>query len=110
MLVAIRLWLPGTSVLARVRADSLTALRSMVKLASRSPDLNLIARELALDAVLGLYTIGMATHIPGVSNKLPDDLSRMWHGRAAGAWTCTRATAHPWPHRGRCGLLPVCRW
>ena len=78
LLVAIRLWLPGTSVLARVRSDSLSALRSMVKLASRSPDLNLIARELALDAVLGLYTIGMATHIPGVSNKLPDDLSRMW--------------------------------
>ncbi len=78
LLVASRLWLPGTAVLARVRSDSLSALRSMVKLSSRSPDLNLIARELALDAVLGLYTIGMATHIPGVSNKLPDDLSRMW--------------------------------
>jgi hypothetical protein len=78
LLVAIRLWLPGTSVLARVRSDSLSALRSMVKLCSRSPHLNLVARELALDAVLGLYTIGMAVHIPGVSNKLPDDLSRMW--------------------------------
>ena len=50
----------------------------MVKLSSKSPNLNLVARELALDAVLGLYTIGMAVHIPGVSNKLPDDLSRMW--------------------------------
>ena len=50
----------------------------MVKLASKSADLNLIARELALDSVQGLYTIGMATHIPGVSNILPDDLSRMW--------------------------------
>ena len=78
LLVAIRLWLPGTSVLARVRSDSLSAFRSMVKLASRSPDLNLIARERALDALLGLCTIGMAMHIPGVSNKLPDDLSRMW--------------------------------
>ena len=78
LLVAIRLWLPGTSVLARVRSDSLSALRSMVKLSSKSPNLNLVARELALDAVLGLYTIGMAVHIPGVSNKLPDDLSRMW--------------------------------
>jgi len=76
--VGIRLWLPGTSVLARVRSDSLSALRSMVKLSSRSLDLNLIAHELALDAVQGLYTIGMATHIPGVSNQLPDDLSRMW--------------------------------
>ena len=78
LLVAIRLWLPGTSVLARVRSDALSALRSMVKLSSKSPNLNLVARELALDAVLGLYTIGMAVHIPGVSNKLPDDLSRMW--------------------------------
>ena len=78
LLVAIRLWLPGSCVLARVRSDSLSALRSMVKLASKSADLNLIARELALDSVLGLYIIGMATHIPGVSNILPDDLSRMW--------------------------------
>jgi hypothetical protein len=78
ILVAIRLWLPGTNVLARVRSDSLSALRSMVKLCSRSPALNLIAREVALDAVLGLYSVGLAVHIPGVSNKLPDDLSRMW--------------------------------
>ena len=49
----------------------------MVKLASSSPALALIAREMALDSVLGLYTVGVATHIPGVSNMLPDDLSRM---------------------------------
>jgi len=78
ILVAIRLWLPGTRVLARIKSDSLSALRSMVKLASSSPALSLIAREIALDSVLGLYTVGVATHIPGVSNMLPDDLSRMW--------------------------------
>ena len=78
LLVAVRLWLPGSTVLARVRSDSLSALRSVARLASRSPALNLIARELALDAVLGLYTVGIATHIPGVANNLPDDLSRMW--------------------------------
>ena len=78
LLLAIRLWLPGTHVLARIRSDSLSALRSMVKLSSSSPALNLIARELALDSVQGLYTIGMATHIPGVSNVLPDDLFRLW--------------------------------
>lgn len=78
ILVAIRLWLPGICVLARVWSDSLSALRSMVKLCSRSPALNLIAREVALDAVLTLYSVGLAVHIPGVSNKLPDDLSRMW--------------------------------
>jgi len=78
ILVAIRIWLPGTQVLARIKSDSLSALRSMVKLASSSPALALIAREIALDSVLGLYTVGVATHIPGVSNMLPDDLSRMW--------------------------------
>ena len=78
LLIAIRLRLPGTSVRAHVRSDSLSALRSMVKLTSTSQALNVIARELALDAVLGLYSIGLAVHIPGVSNTLPDDLSRMW--------------------------------
>ena len=78
LLVAIRMWLPGTSVSARVRSDSLSGLRSMVKLSSSSKALNFIARELALDAVQRLYTVGVAVHIPGVSNKLPDDLSRMW--------------------------------
>ena len=47
-------------------------------MSSTSPALNLVARELALDAVLGLYRIGLATHIPGIANTLPDDLSRMW--------------------------------
>ena len=56
-LLAVRLWLPGTRVLARVRSDSLSALRSMVRLSSKFPDLNV----LALDAVLGLYTAEHAT-------------------------------------------------
>ena len=78
LLVAVRLWLRGTRVLARVKADSLSALRSVVQLTSESADLNLVARELVLDAVLGLYTVELATHIPGVSNRLPDELSWMW--------------------------------
>ena len=47
-------------------------------MSAKSADLGVIARELALDSLLGLYTIGVATHIPGVANKLPDALSRMW--------------------------------
>ena len=61
---------------ARVRSDSLSALWSMVRLSSKPADLN-VARELALDAVWGLYTVELATHISGVSNKLPHDLSRI---------------------------------
>ena len=82
LLVACRIWLGTESnqiaVEARVRSDSLSALRSMAKMSSSAPGLNLIARELALDSVLGLYTVGVAVHIPGVANKLPDALSRMW--------------------------------
>ena len=90
LLIACRLWLVdspasgspfadrGVSVAARVKSDSLSALRAMAKLASSSPALNLISRELALDSVLGLYTVGLCIHIPGVANNLPDALSRMW--------------------------------
>ena len=78
ILVAIRIWLPGTTALASVKSDSLSALRSMVRISGRSPALNLNARELALDTALGLYKLGIASHISGVSNKLPEDLSRMW--------------------------------
>ena len=78
LLVAFRVWLPNTRALARVRSDSLGALRAMVKFSSSSVHLNMVSRELALDAVLGLYSIGLASHIPGVSNVLPDHLSRLW--------------------------------
>ena len=47
-------------------------------MASRSTALNAIAREVALDTATGQYTIEVATHIPGIANKLPDDLSRLW--------------------------------
>ena len=78
ILVALRLWAPGVNAVICVRSDSLSALRSMVKLSSSSASLNLIARELALDSILGLYSLGLATHNPGVANVLPDDLSRLW--------------------------------
>ena len=46
-------------------------------LSNKYADLNVIAQELALDAVLGQYSVEFATHIPGVSNRLPGGLSRM---------------------------------
>ena len=52
LLVACRIWLGDDStqaiVEARVRSDSLSALRSMAKMSSSAPGLNLIARELAI--------------------------------------------------------------
>ena len=53
--VTVRLWLPGTLVLARVRSDSSSALKSMVWLSSKTAELNVIAWELALDAVFAQW-------------------------------------------------------
>ena len=78
LLIAVRIWNQGLAVLVRVKSDSLSALRSLVRMSSPSPALNAIARELALDSVVGLYKVGFAAHVPGISNILADDLSRMW--------------------------------
>ena len=88
--------------MARVRSDSLAALRSIVKLQSASANLNVIAREIALDATLGLYRIGVAIHIPGISNKMPDDLSRMWAPEPhAMPLELRQVPQHAVPHMGR---------
>ena len=47
-------------------------------MASPSPELNAIAREIAFDAHQGRYEIQLAVHIPGIANRLPDELSRTW--------------------------------
>ena len=78
LLVAFRTWRPDAATLGRVRSDSLSALRALTKLSSKSPALNGIAREVALDIATDLYTWRVSTHIPGITNLLPDDLSRMW--------------------------------
>ena len=78
LLVACRIWLPKTKVLARIRSDSLASLRALAKMSSSSAALNLIARELAFDSIVQDYEIGFATHVPGIANILADDLSRMW--------------------------------
>ena len=43
---------------------SLSAFRSMVRLSSKTTDLNVVAPELAVDAVLDLCSVGLPTHIP----------------------------------------------
>ena len=73
----LRAWLSDTRVLAEC-VPTPSRPSDMARLASPSADLALVAREIAMDAILGLYTVGVATHIPGVSNVLPDDLSRLW--------------------------------
>ena len=58
LFLAVRLWLPSARVLPRVRSDSLSGLRSMLRLSNKYADLSVIAQELALDAVLGQYSVG----------------------------------------------------
>ena len=62
----------------RIRSDSLGALRAFMKLASKSPMLNAIARELSLDLAEGDYHIELLSHIPGVANTLADAASRLY--------------------------------
>ena len=79
ILVAIRTWRTLSHSFAElsVRSDSLSAIRALVKLASPDPNLNLIARELALDCAELLQVPAVYEHTPGIANKLPDALSRM---------------------------------
>ena len=78
ILISARMWLPRRGCAGHVRSDSLVALRAMVRMCSTSPSINAISRELALDSTEGCYTVDLATHIPGISNTLPDELSRAW--------------------------------
>ena len=80
ILVGLRLWRSPdhTGASVQVRSDSLGALLSASKGSSSSPGLNHILREIALeDAELG-NRISAGTHIPGMTNKAADALSRLW--------------------------------
>ena len=79
VLVATRLWgrlFAAQQVTLRVRADSLTALRLLVRLASSSPLLNGLGAELALTLETWGIEQVFAQHIPGAMNIIADQLSR----------------------------------
>ena len=80
MLVAIRAWRnsshPGVQVL--VRSDSLSALSAFAKQSSASGNIRLILNEMALDEADMGAGLTSLMHIPGLSNKWPDALSRIW--------------------------------
>ena len=61
-----------------MRSDSLSTLRALVKLAAKSPSLNVVMRELALDLASAPLDLLVAVHTPGVANLVPDALSRRW--------------------------------
>lgn len=78
LLIACRLWLGRTirGFGVRLRSDNVGALRAFFKLAAGSSNLNLVAREVALDLALKNYRLTELSHIPGITNVAADALSR----------------------------------
>ena len=79
LLVALRVWREvwstGRSHLT-MEGDSMTALYMLVDVKSRS-DINVtIAREIALELGSAIYRPDCVRHVPGITNKVPDYLSR----------------------------------
>ena len=79
LLIAFRLWLPllGFGASVRVKSDSLSSLLMLSKGRAKSIELNVIAREIALDQAFRLYRLTFLEHIPGVTNLEADYLSRI---------------------------------
>ena len=77
ILISIRLWASNQEVAYACRSDALGAIQAMANLRSPNPGVNRVAAELALDIVDKQYAPIRITHIPGVSNVLPDYLSRL---------------------------------
>ena len=77
ILIAIRLWGSENEVAFAVRSDALGAIQAMANLRSKNLNVNRIAAELALDIVDKQYQPLRLTHIAGVSNVIPDFLSRL---------------------------------
>ena len=61
----------------RCKSDSRAALGAIVKLSSPSRELATIVREISLDLAQGVYELAFLEHIPGVTNVIPDALSRL---------------------------------
>ena len=81
LLVALREWSPkwtGEKLKVHVRSDSAAALGAVEKMASPSPGLNLLTREVAIDVALATYAVKVSYgHIAGVLNEAADALSRL---------------------------------
>jgi hypothetical protein len=78
LLLAARIWLVNRDdpTFIQVRSDSLGALRMAMKVSSKSPAMNAIAQEIALHMATRDFELAILKHIPGISNEIPDALSR----------------------------------
>jgi hypothetical protein len=81
ILLALRIflrWRQGEVAKVSVRSDSKAALGMALNLASPSPLMNAVGREIAYDTALGDYQVELVEHTPGVANVSPDFLSRQF--------------------------------
>ena len=88
-----------------MRSDSTSALALLLSLRTTGTGVAAIGREIALDLADGCYSPDVLEHVPGISNRLPDVLSRRFEPKRSGSqWQLPAALhgvkqAHP-PHRG----------
>ena len=78
LLLAARLWLPRFPLgsVVRVKADNISALYLLAKGKAKSPELQVVAREIALDQAKGEYEVTILQHINTKLNITADPLSR----------------------------------
>lgn len=81
ILIGLRLfkqfWVKNRATL-EVRADNVTALAMLTRMRAKGQGVNLVARELALDLSDGCFRPDVCCHIPGITNKCCDALSRLF--------------------------------
>ena len=80
LLAAARLWLPslGYGATVHLKSDNLATIQMVVKGKAKSAELNVVAREFALDFALLEYRINWISHIYGATNVGADALSRQF--------------------------------
>ena len=79
LLVALRVWWKIWAqhrVRLEVRSDNVAALTMVAHLKAKSPRLNYIAKELALDLCEASFRPDVCVHTPGVASKIADAISR----------------------------------
>jgi hypothetical protein len=78
-LMVYRTWMQRLSGMGEVRlkSDNLAALHMALNCSSKSPNLNKVGMEIALDVAKGAQEPKLLAHIPGLTNVGPDDLSRL---------------------------------
>ena len=98
ILVGLRAWKTADRRFARVaiRSDNLGALCSLSKMAAKSPELNVILREISLDESDLSQPLLLLRHIPGVANVIADSLSRL-HAPSPKVIPSALSHLHPTP-------------